>query len=72
MADFVLNEDSTEYISPNELARRWQVHRTTVDAIARRNSFTAFYLGDGSRGAVRFKREEVLAYEKSRQVTLSK
>ena len=59
------------YISPKELAERWQCSRSSVDRIARRASLTRLCLGEGKNGTVRYLREEVEAYEKSRQVKLT-
>jgi hypothetical protein len=54
------------FISPNQLARRWCVSRSTVDRIARDNGFTRFAPGNGRNATVRFNFEEVLAYEQTR------
>jgi hypothetical protein len=54
------------FISPNQLARRWCVSRSTVDRIARDNGFSRFAPGNGRNATVRFEFEEVLAYEQSR------
>ena len=58
----------SEYLTPNELATRWQCSRTSVDRYARKAGFTRMYLGDGKNSLVRFLRKEVMAYEKERQV----
>ncbi len=57
---------SSPYISPKELAMRWQCARSSVDRIARRAGLTRIYLGEGKNGIVRFIRKEVEAYEASR------
>lgn len=54
------------YISPNQLARRWCVARSTADRIARQNAFTRFVPGKGKNGTVRYLMEEVMKYELSR------
>lgn len=59
---------SSPYISPKELAARWQCARSSVDRITRRAGLTRIYLGEGKNGIVRFIRKEVEAYEASRQV----
>ncbi len=56
------------YISPNELANRWQCSRASVDRIARRAGIARLYLGEGKNGTVRYARKEVIAYEQQRLV----
>ena len=58
------------YISPRELAQRWQCSRSSVNRIARKAGFTKMFLGEGSNGMVRYMRKEVLAFEEKRQITL--
>ena len=62
----------SEYVSPKELCYRWQVSRNTVVRIAREQGFTVFYPGNKQRSSVRYLREEVVAYEKLRQITLKR
>lgn len=57
------------FISPNHLAHRWSVSRSTADRIARANAFTRFVPGQGRNGTVRYLIEEVTHYEQSRFVT---
>ncbi len=57
----------TPYISPRELAERWQCSRSSVDRIARRARLKRVCLGKGENGMVRYLRKEVVAYEKARQ-----
>lgn len=59
------------YCSPNELAERWQCSRSSVDRITRRAGLTRLCLGDGRNSLVRYIREEVKAYEQTRQVRMS-
>lgn len=54
------------YIAPRALAHRWQCARSSVDRIAVRAGLTRVYLGGGTRGMVRYLREEVERYEQSR------
>ncbi len=54
------------FISPNELAERWQCARSSVDRIVRRAGIKRICLGEGKNGMVRFLREEVEAYEQNR------
>lgn len=63
-------EASPVYVSPKELAGRWQCSRTSVDRIARRAGLTRLCLGEGKNGIVRYVREEVIAYEGSRRITM--
>lgn len=58
----------TPFISPNELAQRWDCSRSTVDRVAQRRGFKKVYLGEGRNGIVRYIRKEVEAYEASRRV----
>lgn len=60
--------DDNSYVSPNELANRWQCSRSSVDRIARRARLTRVLLGEGRNGLVRYIRKEVEAYEQSRCV----
>ena len=55
------------YISPRELAERWRCSRATAQRIADRHKFTKLFLGEGKNGMVRYRREEVEAYESSRE-----
>ena len=57
------------YISPNQLARRWSVSRSTADRIARNSGFTRFVPSSGKNGTVRYVVEEVMRYEHSRLIT---
>ena len=42
------------YISPNELARRWQCSRASVDRITRRAGIKRLCLGTGTRNSFQF------------------
>ena len=57
-----------EYMSPRELAERWRCHVSTAMRIARRETFTHVYLGQGRNGLVRYPRKEVIAYEEERRI----
>lgn len=59
---------SLKYISPNQLARRWCVSRSTADRVARQNGFTRFMPGEGRNATVRYVMEEVIRYEQSRLI----
>ena len=58
----------SEYMTPNELAVRWQCSRTSVDRYTRDAGFTKLCLGNGKNSLIRFLRKEVEAYEKERQI----
>lgn len=60
--------DDSPYFSPRELAERWRCSRSSVDRIARRAGLTRLCLGEGRNGAVRYVRDEVLAFECQRRV----
>lgn len=51
------------YVSPKELAVRWQCSRSQVDRIARRENLTRLLLGHGKNGMVRYVWAEVLSLE---------
>jgi hypothetical protein len=57
------------YISPNELAKRWQCSRASVDRITRRAGIPRLYLGEGKNGTVRYPKKEVMAYEQERLIS---
>ncbi|ARN56323.1 hypothetical protein [Sedimentisphaera salicampi] len=60
--------EKSVYISPKELAHRWQCSRSSIDRITRRAGLTRFCPGEGKNGTIRFLRKEVEAYEKERQI----
>lgn len=67
-------QNNKPYISPKELADRWDCSRSSVDRIdriARRASLTRLCLGEGKNGTVRYLREEVEDHEQSRLVKLT-
>jgi len=57
------------YISPNELAKRWQCSRASVDRITRRAGIKRLCIGMGKNGTVRYPRKEVMAYEQERLIS---
>lgn len=59
------------YISPNELCKRWQCSRSSVDRIAQRAGMTRICLGEGKNGIVRYLRQEALAFESERTIKLN-
>lgn len=56
------------YISPNELSKRWQCSRSSVDRIAQRSGMTRICLGEGKNGMVRYLRAEALELEQQRTI----
>ncbi|MBI1374284.1 MAG: hypothetical protein GC159_16330 [Phycisphaera sp.] len=63
--------DEALYVSPKILAARWSCARSTVSRIARRERFRTLFLGHGRNGGVRYHREDVIAFERSREMRLS-
>lgn len=59
--------EPSPYLSPRQLAERWQCARSTVDRVATRHGLTRLCLGTGRRGMVRYLREEVEALERQRR-----
>ena len=59
------NETANLYISPNELARRWQCSRSSVDRIALRVGLRRLCLGTGRNGTIRYLLREIEAYEQT-------
>ena len=55
-----------EYISPRQLARRWQCSRTTVDRIVRQADLSRVRLGHGPNGTLRYLRAEIEEFEQQR------
>lgn len=64
-------EQQQPYVSPNELAERWQCSRSSVDRIARRAGLTRLCLGEGKNGTIRYIRKEVQDYEQKIQIKLT-
>jgi hypothetical protein len=64
------NKSPSPYISPKELAERWQCARSSVDRITRLAGMKRLYLGNGKNGIVRFSRKEVEAYELDRMIKI--
>lgn len=59
---------STQFISPRQLAQRWDCSRSTAQRIAKRAGLTRVPLGEGRNGMVRYPLAEVVAYEAARSV----
>lgn len=58
----------TLLVSPKDLAQRWSCSRSTVDRIARRAGFSRVLLGSGKNGLLRYRLNEVEAYEQERTI----
>lgn len=56
----------SKYVSPGELAERWQCAYSSVARITRRAGLRRFYFGEGRNGMVRYERKEIEQYEESR------
>lgn len=63
--------NKSPFISPKELAERWQCSRSSVDRIARRARLKRVCFGKGVNGMVRYLRKEIVAYEKSKQAQMA-
>jgi hypothetical protein len=59
--------DNIKFISARALAQRWNCSRTQVYRIAEREKLSKYCFGNGKNSMVRFLREEVQEFEKSRQ-----
>jgi len=55
-----------KYISPRQLAVRWDCSSTTARRIADRAGMSKYFLGEGRNGMVRYSINEVEAYETQR------
>lgn len=62
-----VGDDGSEYVSPRELAHRWQCSRSSVNRVARRAGLKRYIFGAGRNGMVRYRRKEVVEYESKRQ-----
>ena len=63
------NEDegisSRQFVSPKRLAEEWSVSVPTVKRICERAGISAYYLGHGKNGTVRYRREDIDKYLES-------
>ncbi len=59
-------EGETRFLSPRQLARRWDCSATTVQRIAVSASITKYCLGEGKNGMFRYLLSEIEAYEEER------
>ena len=59
------------FLSPKDLADRWSCSRTAAQRIAERAGIARFVLGEGRNGMVRYRLDEVEAYERTRRMAVS-
>jgi hypothetical protein len=59
------------HVATREPAKRWQCARPGADRSRGASGLTRLCLGDGASGMVRYIRQEVIAYEQSRRVSLT-
>jgi hypothetical protein len=65
LPDSVPSDEISPYITPSNLAARWQCSRSSVDRIAKRAGLRRLLLGSGKNGLVRYLIKEVVALEKN-------
>ena len=58
------------YLSPGQLAERWNCSRTSAQRIADRAGFSKYFLGEGRNGMLRYAIDEIEAFENSRRSTI--
>ena len=56
------------FLSPRQLADRWDCSPTTAQRIAKNAGIAKYCLGEGKNGTVRYLLGEVEAYEEKRRV----
>ena len=54
------------YLSPRQLAERWDCSRTTAQRIVDRAGLSKYFLGEGRNGLVRYAMDEVESFEAAR------
>jgi hypothetical protein len=62
---------ASPYVAPREPAKRRQCVRPGADRSRGASGLMRVCLGDGKNAVVRYIREEVIAYEQSRRVSLT-
>lgn len=60
-----------EFLSPRQLAMRWDCSRTTAQRIADRVGIPKYYLGEGKNGLVRYAMQDIESYEVSRRTPVN-
>lgn len=64
-------EELVQYVSPRQLAMRWDCSRTTAQRIADRVGIPKYYLGEGKNGLVRYAMQDIESYEVSRRTPVN-
>jgi hypothetical protein len=59
----------SQYLSPRQLAVRWDCSRTTAQRIADRAGISKYFLGEGRNGIVRYAINDIEAFEGSRRIS---
>ncbi len=57
-----------QFVSPKRLAEEWSVSVPTVKRICERAGISAYYLGHGKHGTVRYDRADIDKYVKNCRV----
>lgn len=65
-----MDPKGTRYLSPRQLAARWDCSRTTAQRIAARAGISKYFLGEGRNGLVRYAVNEIEAFEASRRMAM--
>lgn len=60
-----------QFLSPRQLAERWNCAPSTAQRIARNAGIAKYCLGEGRNGTVRYLLSEVEAYEEERRVEIA-
>lgn len=63
-----VSQDNVRFLSQSQLAVRWNCSHTSVQRIAERSGIARYLLGEGKNGMVRYRLDEIEAYEKARCV----
>ena len=61
-------EGDKRFLSPRQMAERWDCSATTAQRIAMNAGMAKYCLGEGKNGMVRYLLSEVEAYEQERRV----
>jgi hypothetical protein len=59
------------YLSPQQLAERWNCSRTSAQRIADRAGMSKYFLGEGRNGMLRYALDEIEKYEVSRRIAVA-
>ncbi len=61
-------EEDKRFLSPRQLAERWDCSATTAQRVAMNAGIAKYCLGEGKNGMVRYLLSEVETYEEKRRV----